>query len=165
MSATDLAEGILQVTQGKTKAKLRIVVEGELASLLDEIAAHEATRSPKSMLRAPALLVNEEGERPTSAMLRKRFDAARDAAGIDKAAFQFSRPSSQGRPKAHDTSSTRSAQALLGHTTETMTADYIRHKVRQKGQASQEVCGSVPQKTKACWRLLSPTCLVFWWAL
>lgn len=132
MSETDLADGILRVTQGKTKAKLRIVVEGELASLLDEIAAYKATRSPKSKVRAPALLVNEKGERLTSAMLRKRFDAARDAAGIDKAAFQFRDLRAKAATEADDTSGTRSAQALLGHTTETMTADYIRHKVGRK---------------------------------
>ncbi len=37
MSEADTAGGILRVTQDKTTAKLRIVIDGELKTLLEEI--------------------------------------------------------------------------------------------------------------------------------
>ncbi|WP_140628832.1 tyrosine-type recombinase/integrase [Methylibium rhizosphaerae] len=132
MSETDVADGILRVKQGKTKAKLRIVIEGELKVLLAELAAYKAARTPESKVRALQLLVNEKGERLTAAMLRKRFDSARDAAGIDKTAFQFRDLRAKAATETDDVSGTRGAQALLGHTTESMTAEYIRHKAGRK---------------------------------
>jgi len=132
MSETDIAGGILRVKQGKTKAKLRIVIEGELKVLLDEIAVYKTAQTPESKVRVLALLVNEKGERLTAAMLRNRFDDARDAAGIDKALFQFRDLRAKAATDTDDAAGTRDAQALLGHTTESMTADYIRHKVGKK---------------------------------
>ncbi|HUG21566.1 hypothetical protein [Piscinibacter sp.] len=72
MSEADISGGILRVQQGKTKAKLRIVIDGELKVLLDEIAAYKTAQTPKSKVRVLALLVNEKGERLTAAMLRNR---------------------------------------------------------------------------------------------
>jgi len=62
-------------------------------------------------------------------MLRNRFDDARDAAGIDKALFQFRDLRAKAATETDDQAGTRGAQALLGHTTEPMTADYIRHAI------------------------------------
>lgn len=132
MSETDISAGMLRIRQGKTKAKLRIVIEGELAVLLDEIAIYKTTQTPPANVRVLALLVNEKGERLTADMLRKRFDAARDAAGIDKSLFQFRDLRAKAATETDEAAGTRNAQALLGHTTETMTADYIRHKVGRK---------------------------------
>ncbi|HET6829539.1 MAG TPA: hypothetical protein VFH35_12705, partial [Ramlibacter sp.] len=81
--------GELRVKQGKTQAKLRIEVSGQLKALLDEIAADKTEHTAKTRVRVLPLLVNETGQKLTQAMLRHRFDTARDAAGIDKAAFQF----------------------------------------------------------------------------
>ena len=53
------------MTQGKTKTKLRIVLEGELKLLLDEIGAYKSARTPKANVRELALLVNEKGSRLT----------------------------------------------------------------------------------------------------
>jgi integrase len=132
MSEADISGGVLRVQQGKTKAKLRIVTDGELKVLLDEIAAYKTAQTPKSKVRVLALLVNEKGERLTAAMLRNRFDDARDAAEIDKALFQFRDLRAKAATETDEASGTRSAQALLGHTTESMTSDYIRHKVGKK---------------------------------
>lgn len=70
------------------------------------------------------LLINEAGQPLTKNMLRGRFDAARDAAGI---------------PKAHRGLRATAANTLdddggirLEHTTERMAAQYIRHKVGKK---------------------------------
>lgn len=132
MSEADISGGVLRVQQGKTKAKLRIVIDGELEALFSEIATYKTAQTPNSKVRVLALLVNEKGERLTAAMLRNRFDDARDAAGIDKALFQFRDLRAKAATETDEASGTRSAQALLGHTTESMTADYIRHKVGKK---------------------------------
>jgi len=65
-------------------------------------------------------------------MLRNRFDDARDAAGIDKALFQFRDLRAKAATETDDQSGRRGAQALLGHTTESMTAEYIHHKAGRK---------------------------------
>lgn len=114
------------MTQGKTKAKLRI--EGELKTLLADIVAYKTSCTPKAKVKVLALLVNEKGERLTAAMLCNRFDNAREAAGIDKAAFQFRDLRAKAASDTDDAAGTRGARALLGHTTESMTAHYIRHK-------------------------------------
>lgn len=128
MSTTHISDGLLHIKQGKTKAKLRIVIEGELKVLLDEIQ----TFKKGLKVHAMTLLVNEVGQPLTAAMLRNRFDDAREAAGIDKAIFQFRDLRAKAATEADDAAGTRTAQSLLGHTTEGMTADYIRHKAGKK---------------------------------
>ena len=100
--------------------------------MLAEIAAYKTVQTPASRIRSPALLVNEQGQPLSAAMLRNRFDDARDAAGINKALFQFRDLRAKAATETDEASGTRSAQALLGHTTETMTSNYIRHKVGKK---------------------------------
>lgn len=128
MCDADISGGMLHVRQGKTKAKLRIVIEGELKNLLDELAQFKTTQTSQKKVRAPSLLVNEQGDKLTAAMLRNRFDAA----GIDKARFQFRDLRAKAATETDDSGGTRAAQALLGHTTETMTTAYIRHKAGRK---------------------------------
>lgn len=132
MSETDIGAGVLRVRQGKTGAKLRIEIGGDLKVLLDEIAAYKTAQTATSRVRVLSLLVNEKGEKLSEAMLRNRFDGAREAAGIDKALFQFRDLRAKAATDTDDAGGTRQAQALLGHSTETMTADYIRHKVGKK---------------------------------
>ena len=132
MSETDIGAGVLRVRQGKTGAKLRIEIGGDLKVLLDEIAAYKTKQTATSRVRVLSLLVNEKGEKLSEAMLRNRFDDAREAAGIDKALFQFRDLRAKAATDTENAGGTRQAQALLGHSTETMTADYIRHKVGKK---------------------------------
>lgn len=75
--------------------------------------------------------MNEAGQPLTKNMLRNRFDAARDAAGIPKAQFQFRDLRATAATTVDDDGRIRHAQAL-GHTKEDMTAQYIRHKVARK---------------------------------
>lgn len=128
MSESHISGGVLHVRQGKTGAKLRIEIEGELKRLLAEIQAFKS----QFRVRPLALLVNESGEQLSKHMLRDRFDDARAAAGIAKADFQFRDLRATAATAVDEESGTRSAQALLGHTTEGMTAHYIRHKVGKK---------------------------------
>lgn len=128
MSDTHISDGVLNVQQGKTKAKLRIAIEGELKTLLEEIALYKAGMTVRSL----SVLVVENGQALTVSMLRDRFDAARAAAGIEKALFQFRDLRAKTATEADEMSGTKTAQAILGHTTEAMTAKYIRHKVGRK---------------------------------
>lgn len=128
MSESHISDGVLHVRQGKTAAKLRIEITGALKELLEEIQAYKA----QFTVRALPLLVNEAGQPLTRHMLRDRFDAAREAAGIPKADFQFRDLRATAATAVDETGGTKQAQALLGHTTEGMTAHYIRHKAGRK---------------------------------
>ncbi len=128
MGKHHICDGVLHVSQGKTRAKLRIVIEGELKNLLEEIDAYKVAVKAS----CAQLLVNDSGQPLSKHMLRDRFDAAREAAGIEKAIFQFRDLRAKAATEADEAGGTRVAQALLGHTTEGMTASYIRHKVGKK---------------------------------
>lgn len=133
MSENHISNGVLHVTQGKTAAKLRIELTGALAELVDAIRAYKS----QFKVHAIQLLVTENGRPMTSAMLRTRFDAARDAANIPKNDFQFRDLRATAATGLDETSGLRAAQALLGHTTEGMTADYVRHKVGKRVKPAQ----------------------------
>lgn len=130
--------GVLKVRQGKTGAKLRIMIEGDLADLLREIREYKRTIAAqrladgRSVVHTMALLVNEKGEALSYNMLRNRFDDARKRAGVVKDLFQFRDFRAKVATATDEAEGTRAAQALLGHTTEGMTATYIRHKVGKK---------------------------------
>lgn len=134
----DVPGGILHVRQGKTKMKLRIVIAGELADLITEIRAYkrevaaQRRAAGKPVVHTMALLVNQEGKALTVSMLRSRFDEAREAAGVKKDLFQFRDFRAKVATETDEAEGTRAAQALLGHTTETMTVRYIRNKVGRK---------------------------------
>jgi integrase len=134
----DVPGGVLKVQQGKTKMKLRIVIEGGLADLITEIRAykreiaHRRRDEGKPVVHTMALLVNEEGKALTEAMLRSRFDEARDRAGVKKDLFQFRDFRAKVATETDEAHGTRAAQAILGHTTESMTVRYIRNKVGRK---------------------------------
>jgi len=128
----EIPGGLLEVQQGKTKAKLRIVIEGDLAALLLEVKAWKKTIEQEHKVYSMALLVNEQGKALTKHMLRDRFDDARARAGVKKDLFQFRDFRAKVATETDEASGTRAAQAILGHTTEGMTADYIRHKVGKK---------------------------------
>lgn len=126
--------GFLEVKQGKTKKKLRIILEGtdrrsELGELLDRIIARDV------QCRTQHLICTPEGEPLKKWTLRTRFDNARAAAaeraisdGNDYLAgrireFQFR----DIRPKAaSEIESLTDASKLLGHTEEEITRQVYR---------------------------------------
>jgi len=88
----DVRDGFLHISQSKTKHKLRVAVEGELAVLLARFGAR--TFKPPGKRKAAVivhtnLLLDERGRPLSKGQLRGRFDAARERAGVTKAAFQF----------------------------------------------------------------------------
>lgn len=125
MDERDVRDGMIWLKQGKTKAKRRIDVIGELATLLDRMRARKAGHK----VRSTRLIVTEEGKPMTEAMLRRRFDIARAAAGVDKKLFKLmDLRAKAGTDKAESSGDIMQARDQLGHTTVTMTEHYVRNR-------------------------------------
>lgn len=115
--------------QGKTSAKRRIEVIGELKSLVTRIMARKAGYK----VRATKLIISQDGHPMTYSMLRKRFDNARERAGVNKAAFQFrDLRAKAGTDKAESSGDIVQARDQLGHTTVVMTEKYVRDRKGKK---------------------------------
>nr|WP_232917205.1 hypothetical protein [Pseudomonas syringae] len=66
-------------------------------------------------------------------MLRERFDAAREAAGVEKGEFQMrDLRAKAGTDKAESSGDILQAHDQLGHTTVVMTENYIRKRIGKK---------------------------------
>lgn len=124
MRRDDVEGGFLMVQQNKTGKKLRIqMVNNGVANSLGLLVAQIATRNAQHV--SSYLIVSQRGKRMTAAMLRKRWDEAREKAkqaaveGGDAllagriAEFQFRdiRPKAASEIKDID-----DASVLLGHT-------------------------------------------------
>lgn len=128
MTETDLRDGMLHLTQGKTKTKLRINIQGELATLINQILARKIGHKVRSLY----LIVDDSGQRFTYSMLRSHFDIARETAGISKSAFQFRDLRAKAATDKTESSDIRQAQKQLGHTTVSMTEHYVRGRRGEK---------------------------------
>lgn len=129
MDERDIRDGQIWVLQGKTKAKRRIEVTGELKVLIDRIM----TRKSGHKVRSTRLIVSEDGAAMTVAMLRRRFDMAREAAGVSKPEFQMrDLRAKAGTDKAESSGDIMQAKDQLGHTTVVMTEQYIRNRKGKK---------------------------------
>lgn len=118
MKRSDIQDGALLVKQAKTKARLRIEIEGELASVIDRITARA--------LVGVYLLTTARGDRLSYQQLSWRFEQARDAAKVD---FQFRDLRAKA---ATDMENLEQAQKLLGHATRDMTEHYTKKRVGEK---------------------------------
>jgi integrase len=121
-----IKSGHLEIKQNKTGAKLRIAIVGELA----EVIARIRSRGTLGL----TILTDPNGQ-PLKEFgyFRSQFDKARDAAeseakelGIPFQRFQFRDLRAKA---ATDIEDMKRAQQLLGHTTERMTAEYIRDRI------------------------------------
>lgn len=129
MDERDVRDGQIWVLQGKTKAKRRIEIIGELKQLIDRIMARKAGHK----VRSTRLIVTEDGTPMSVAMLRARFDLAREAAGVEKSAFQLrDLRAKAGTDKAESSGDILQARDQLGHTTVVMTEQYIRERKGKK---------------------------------
>lgn len=129
MDERDIREDRLAVQQGKTKARRRIEIVGELKVVIDRILA----RKDSHKIRSSKLIVMDNGQPMTSSMLRGRFDAAREAAGVKKADFQMrDLRAKAGTDKAESSGDILQARDQLGHTTVVMTENYIRKRIGKK---------------------------------
>lgn len=135
MCATDLREGSLLVTQGKTGKKLRIEIVGALAALLARIEA----RKKGYKVHTLALICTETGRALTEGALRSRFEKARAAAAKAnpelRAAievFQFRDLRAKAGTDKADSGGMREAQMQLGHNSMKMTEHYVRSRRGEK---------------------------------
>lgn len=115
---------VVTVSQGKTGAKLRVRVKGELAQVIDRIRAR---RRVLGCLHT-VLCTNEKGQPLTAAALDGRFGKAREAAGVQPLEFQMRDLRAKAGTEIDDDTGQQAAQSLLGHTTPAMTNRYIRHR-------------------------------------
>lgn len=126
LSPSDIQDGELTVVQNKTGKRLRIAVEGELATVIDRIKARKV---------AGMTLISRQGKPMTKAALRGAFDRARDAAvkahpemEAKVRAFQFRDLRAKAGTDTEATRGMAAAKDQLGHSSEVMTAHYVRHR-------------------------------------
>lgn len=128
---THLREGSIEVRQNKTGHKLRIAIEGKLATVIERIKARKRVIS--GVVVSTRLIVNEEGQPLGKYALRFRFDAARTAAGIGGDDFQFrDLRAKAATDKTDKTKDIREAQQQLGHSSVVMTENYVRKRRGRK---------------------------------
>ncbi len=136
MDRRDVRDGFLHVSQSKTKHKLRIAIEGELAVLLARFSARTFKPIGKrkgALIVHTGLLLDEHGRPLSKGQLRSRFDAARARAGVPKSAFQFrDLRAKAGTDKADSAGDIRQAQKQLGHASVVMTESYTRMRKGEK---------------------------------
>jgi len=126
---SDIRAGELWIEQGKRGKKLRIVVIGELAVVVERIRQRKLACGSK----CDWLIVNEDGEQLLKDALRFRFDRARLAAGVEKDLFQFrDLRAKAGTDKTESSGDIRAAQRQLGHVSLTMTEHYVRERKGDK---------------------------------
>ncbi|MCX7206069.1 MAG: tyrosine-type recombinase/integrase [Proteobacteria bacterium] len=121
-SETDIKNGELWLTQNKTGTKLRISIIGELELLLKRIV----DRKHQHNVRSLKLLVDLDGLPLTASKLRWKFDKAREASGQK---WQFRDLRAKAGTEKEMSGGMGKAKDLLGHTTEVMTSNYVRHRV------------------------------------
>ena len=135
MSEADIQDKILLVQQGKTNAKLRISVTGELKSLLERILKSKQAHK----VRTSQLICTETGRPISQNALRLRFDKARDKAikqnpaiAKDVKHFQFRDLRAKAASDKAESETMRDAQLQLGHSSMAMTEQYVRQRRGQK---------------------------------
>lgn len=127
LSESDIRNGSFDFKQNKTGKPMMIGAGGDLDLLIKRMAE----RKSKFTVRCLQLLVDEHGKPMTKAKLRSRFESAREAAGIDGAAFQFRDLRRKSGSDLRDQVGLEAAQALLGHSSVTMTEHYTGGRARK----------------------------------
>lgn len=130
MCGSDIANGYLEISQGKTKKRLRIMVTGALAELLGRITVRKAQHK----IVHDQLLMNRDGKPFTQPALRNHFDRARAAAKIKHPemagqidAFKFRDLRAKAADDVADQRGETAASNLLGHeTVRTTQRHYLR---------------------------------------
>lgn len=118
---SDLFDGHLHIRQGKTQVALRIAVVGALSECLEHIRK-------RGVVGLRLLVDPKGGALKEFGWARSEFDRARNASGVD---FQLR----DLRAKAATDSETMTqARKLLGHSTENMTAHYVKKHAGEKVQ-------------------------------
>lgn len=131
LSRADIKDGALMVEQGKTGAKVRVMIEGQLAVLMERISSRKVMSLK---------LINSAGGTPlTRYELRGAMDRARDAAIAQRPdladaikQFQFRDLRAKAATDTEEARGMAASQAQLGHSTPVMTQRYVRHRLGKK---------------------------------
>lgn len=122
---TDIKDGALWVVQNKTGAKLRVAIEGKLDDVIKRILARNAASKVTSLRLIPKSY-NE---------FRGAFDRARTQAAAahpnlaeDIKQFQFRDLRAKAGTDKEEQLGMGAAKDLLGHASEAMTRQYVRHR-------------------------------------
>lgn len=130
LSTDDIVEGFLLVDQGKTGKKLRIVLTGELGTLVKTILAQKEQHKA----HCTQLLMNRDGMPLTKTVLRNHFQKAKEKA-IEKnpkladeiAKFWFYDLRAKAADDTSDDRGEQAASDLLGHdSVKTTRRHYLR---------------------------------------
>lgn len=125
MDQRDMRDGFLHIKQGKTGAKRRIEITGDLAQVLERIAERKAGYK----VHATRMIVGDDGQPWTYDRLRRAFRDTCTLAGIDADAFQLrDLRAKAGTDKADSAGDIREAQKQLGHSSVVMTEAYTRNR-------------------------------------
>lgn len=127
MTDMDVRDGALHVKQGKTSAKLRIEVVGELAKVLARIRLRKAGYK----VHSTRLVVNEYGRPIGVNAMSRRWVKACEAAKVTGLQFRDLRAKA-GTDKTEKAGDIRQAQQQLGHSSVVMTEHYVRKRKGQK---------------------------------
>lgn len=122
ISEGQIIDGMLTISQAKTGAKVKVPVTGDLKSVIERILMRKSGMIWQTMI----LLTDERGFPMTKAKLRSRFEEARKKAGTSAAHFQFRDLRSKAASDLREQYGLEAAQALLGHSSVTMTEHYTR---------------------------------------
>lgn len=124
MTESSIKEFSIDTKQTKRGAKVRVTLSGDLEKVIARIIA----RKRKFPIQTTALLVDESGKPMTKAKLRKRFEDARTLAGDMAKGFQFRDLRAKSASDVRDDQDLDTAQALMGHASQTMTEHYTRNR-------------------------------------
>lgn len=126
MTDHDIRGGEIWVQQGKTKKKIRLLIEGELAGVIARIKERRALFK----VVPPTLILTEKGEALTLRNLQKMFGEAREQAGLPESdRFQLRDLRAKAATDTAETSGDiRQAQRQMGHSSVAMTEHYVRNR-------------------------------------
>lgn len=124
----DIRDGYLHIKQSKTAAKLRIEIKGELADVLQRIRA----RRSQYKIITTYLVINQYGRPVSRRTVASWLVEAREAAGVEPQAFKFMDLRAKAGTDKEDAHGMAAAKDQLGHSSEKMTAHYVRHRLGKK---------------------------------
>ena len=119
-----IIDGAYEFRQQKTGKPLRISLTGEFGSLIERMLQRKAALNSTTT----RLIVDENGQAATRQQIRKRFDAAREAAGIKKTEFQLMDLRGKAATDKEEKTDLATASAQLGHDDTKTTNRYVRHR-------------------------------------
>lgn len=134
LTESNIQDGMIQVTQTKRGAKVRIPVEGEVKVVIDRLLE----RKRRFKVQPLTLLIDESGGAMTKSKLRSRFEKARDDAGDAAKHFQFRDLRAKAATDLREELDLDAAQSLMGHTSSSMTEHYTRNKKGKKAVGLKE---------------------------